>query len=169
MFRLIFILFAIFAISCKGKKDTAVSENPVEAEKTVDPRLQDSLWVTYERTPCFGTCPVFKFSMYSDGTARYEGKNFVDRMGSYEGRIPKDAFDRIFSTAERLGYYNLEKSYDNVMVTDLPACYTDIMGKDGKRKFVNNRYQGPAEIREIYTLLDEIMESIEWNRIENKQ
>jgi hypothetical protein len=63
----------------------------------------------------------------------------------------------------------MESTYDNVMVTDLPACYTDIIGEDGKRKFVNNRYHGPAELQELYKLLDEVILSIEWKRIENNK
>lgn len=162
----------VFLFACKGKKESAESNSTNETQSEVqqeDPRLMDSIWVTYERTPCFGTCPVFKFTMYRDGSAKYEGRNFTDLMGEYQGNYAANSIEKIFQQAEKIGYFQMESTYDNIMVTDLPACYTDIIGKDGKRKLVNNRYKGPAELQELYKILDEVILSIEWKRIENNK
>ena len=43
--------------------------------------------VTLERTPCFGYCPSYKVTLKSDGTIIYEGKKFVQMMGTYKGEV----------------------------------------------------------------------------------
>src|SRR5689334_10106440 len=43
--------------------------------------------ITFERTPCFGTCPVFKVSVSGSGAVRFDGVGNVDSVGTYTGRI----------------------------------------------------------------------------------
>ena len=41
-----------------------------------------SLVITLERTACFGTCPIYKLTVYGDGRVEYEGERFVTVTGS---------------------------------------------------------------------------------------
>ncbi|RKX65008.1 MAG: hypothetical protein DRP41_03740 [Thermodesulfobacteriota bacterium] len=38
-------------------------------------------YITLERTPCFGCCPVYKIKVYSSGLVEWEGIDFVDKGG----------------------------------------------------------------------------------------
>ena len=40
--------------------------------------------VTFETTPCFGSCPVFSLTLDADGHGVYEGKRFVKTKGRHE-------------------------------------------------------------------------------------
>jgi hypothetical protein len=55
--------------------------------------------VEFETTPCFGSCPVFKITVFSDDKGRYEGGRFVAQKGAHEfTATPKQLeafFDRI--------------------------------------------------------------------------
>jgi len=42
--------------------------------------------VTFETTPCFGSCPVFSLTVYADGRGVYEGGRFVRTKGRHEFR-----------------------------------------------------------------------------------
>ncbi len=36
-----------------------------------------SIFISFERGLCFGTCPVYRISLHGDGTVRYDGKDHV--------------------------------------------------------------------------------------------
>jgi hypothetical protein len=155
-----FALFALLFTSCGEKKGVAETESAL-------PTWQDGdIILTYERTPCFGRCPHFEFTVWGSGKCRYVGKNFVDRLGSFSGKIDVRELETIFSKAREIGYENFESVYDNRMVTDLPSVSTGIWLSDSLQT-VRNRYKGPQEIQTIYPLFDQLVESIEWNKLED--
>jgi hypothetical protein len=55
--------------------------------------------VSFETTPCFGSCPVFSLTLNADGTGVYEGGRFVKTKGRHEFTAPpaqtRAFFDRI--------------------------------------------------------------------------
>lgn len=42
--------------------------------------------ITYETSPCFGTCPVYRVTIQPDGTGVFEGKRFTKVVGVREFR-----------------------------------------------------------------------------------
>jgi hypothetical protein len=44
--------------------------------------------VTLERTPCFGTCPVYQVAISRSGMVRFVGKQHVTRQGAATAEIP---------------------------------------------------------------------------------
>lgn len=133
------------------------TEQPATAEaiEEEDTPVLDP-FVYYERTHCFGTCPVFVFTMNHDGTCFYEGRNFVDLIGTYSAEAPDALAGRIRDTAQRLNYFELDSLYDEPMVMDLPSVITRIEGKE-----VVLRINGP-DLSALHTLLDEAIEEMTW-------
>ena len=70
-----FLLFILVLFSCgSSKKNTETKVKEIKKE----------LVISLERTPCYGTCPIYKMEIFSDGSAFYHGERFVDRIGDYE-------------------------------------------------------------------------------------
>ena len=46
----------------------------------------------FQRTACYGTCPQYKISIYSDGLVMYDGVRFVDRIGCYSGFLNHQSY-----------------------------------------------------------------------------
>ena len=67
--------------------------------------------ITLERTPCFGTCPSYKLTIYDDGKVEYEGRDFVKRKGKAEGQITKAELEELIREFERIDYQNLADDY----------------------------------------------------------
>lgn len=154
-------LTLLFLGGC-GNQRSAV-EQPVLEEPTETATVQEPApaptdpWLYYERTACFGTCPVYKFTLNHDGSCTYEGINFVDRIGQYRGMVSDStAFSRIRSAAEQLDYFNLEESYDDSLVMDLPSTYTMLDGKP-----VLKRMGGP-NLKPLYDAIDAVIEEVNW-------
>lgn len=161
---LIISSLALLLFACKNSKQASealVEDITIEAaadtlslEAAVSPT--DTL-VYYRRTPCFGRCPSFELIVYRNRTARYDGQNFVNRIGKYTGKVSEENITVLMELAEDMGYFQLKDVYDNRFITDLPATITEI---DGKR--VMNRYEGP-DLSRLYNQLDTLIENTPWN------
>jgi hypothetical protein len=82
--------------------------------------------ITVERGPCHGTCPVYRFSVRSDGTGQFEGLRFTTAAGQHSFVVTPEAW-AAFRTA--LAPYRPEGSENIVeghtrcrqMATDHPS------------------------------------------------
>jgi hypothetical protein len=136
--------------------------NELEAEKLR--AMANDTVLFYHRGACFGMCPIFNLTVYADGHAIYEGRNFVDRIGLYQTKMDPAALQIITDKANSIGYFGLLDIYDNEHVTDLPSTITSIK-KDGVLKSVRNRYKGPAGLKGLYDVIDQQIEKQSWEKI----
>lgn len=134
---------------------------------TID-ELSDSLILKFQKTPCFGQCPTFVFLVYKSGYAEYIGERWVDLEGHFKGEVSKEKLSEVMKKAKEVGFYEMDNQYDNEYVTDLPSTITTLKGESGF-KVVANRYEGPELLYELEKLIDEVADSIEWEKIESKE
>lgn len=152
---LIFIITA-FTVSAQKGKDAS------EKDRRGGEQITE---VTLERTACFGTCPVYKITLRRDGTATYVGREFVERKGTYSGKIY--GFERLAQLIESRGYFNLKENY-TVNATDLPSTLTSVV-RAGRRKSVTNYGDtGPVELWGIETAIDGMVTNIKWQKVSDK-
>jgi len=120
--------------------------------------------ITLERTMCFGTCPVYKLTIYGDGTIAYEGKKHVKEQGNRTTRISEDKVRELISEFERIGYFKLRDSYVARGMTDMPSAITSIT--IGSRTKTVGHYYGdksaPKELKELEKMIDVISGSSRW-------
>lgn len=128
------------------------------AEKTEG---QDPL--RYEKTHCYGPCPVFQATWMEDGTATLqlirpflEGPMAVLEPGAYVGKWKTEAMEDITTQAKKLDYSNLDNIYDNPRVMDVPSVITSIGGHE-----VKNRFGGP-DLKPLYRSFDRLLETTQW-------
>lgn len=122
--------------------------------------------VVFERSPCFGACPVYKVTLRSDGSATYEGIRFVDRIGKFDGHFNDDQLSKLGAIADKLGFWNLKPEY-TIGITDQPSQdLTLVSGKETK-KVHEYGHTAPAELWALYTMVDGIVAGIkDWKKAE---
>lgn len=150
------VLLALFG--CKTKQ--------VESQSDTDPNgmiKSDTCIITFEKTPCFGHCPIFKLSIYESGYAVFRGVKNTEPIGYFQGQVTAAQIKRIEQIAHKIGFYEMEDVYDG-QVTDLPS--TIYMINISKKKDVLNRYQGPPELKQLGDALDSIIKSVSWKKLE---
>jgi acetamidase/formamidase len=128
--------------------------------------------ITMERGACFGTCPMYKVTLRSDGTVTFDGANFVKTKGTATGKITPEDFNKLVSEFEKLKFFSLDDTYEpgspacGPAATDLPYVRTSIQMK-GKTKSISH-YQGCLNSEVVRTLLnldrkiDEIAGTEKW-------
>ena len=119
--------------------------------------------ISLERTMCFGRCPVYKLTVYSDGKVEYEGKDFVKEKGARRSKISEKDFRKLMKKVEEIGFFEFKDRYDG-RITDLPTRITTVTKGDGS-KTVRNYYGGPESLSDLERLIDEVTNSAQWTGV----
>ena len=135
MNKLFLILFSVF-LSCGLIKKTDTSE--IE------------LIICLQRTACFGTCPIYKIEIYSDGSGTYTGTRFVENIGSSKFQLSKTAVKTILSEAETIGFANMKEEYSEP-ISDLPTTFIQI-----KDKKIKDYTGAPKTLKDLENLIDQL-------------
>jgi hypothetical protein len=147
------------AMGCKRMEPMAVDVLLVQREVMAQSSALDTL-AYYERTACFGFCPIFSCVFWNNGTVHYVGKNFVERIGSFQTNIDSTALHLIEQTAHDIQYFSLKPVYDGP-IHDVPAIITQLKFNDNQLRVIN-RYKGPKELNQLYQVLDTILANAKW-------
>ena len=139
---------------------TEVQDSTVVADMNTETK-GDSLFLYYEKTPCFGRCPIFKMTIYESGFATYDGINFVDNIGFHKATISNEKMGKIKDLLNAIGYFDLDDAYDNEHIMDIPARIIEAR-YSGKQKRILARYNVPEKLRDTMNELDKLFENTEW-------
>ena len=129
------ILFSVF-LSCGLIKKTDTSE--IE------------LIISLQRTACFGTCPIYKIEIYTDGSGTYTGTRFVENIGLTEFNLSEADLNLILSQAEAIGFANMEEEYSEP-ISDLPTTFIQIKGKR-----IRDYTGAPKKLKNLEKLIDQL-------------
>ncbi|HRF38748.1 MAG TPA: DUF6438 domain-containing protein, partial [Saprospiraceae bacterium] len=69
---------------------------------------------------CFGRCPVFTLTIYSNGVAAYKGERHTDKMGLYLKRLPKSELESLLLAFKKADLWQYPDVYRS-QFPDLPA------------------------------------------------
>ncbi len=120
--------------------------------------------VTLERTPCFGACPVYTVTIYTDGTVVYQGERFVDVTGEQTANIDPATVDQLVAGFEAAGYFDWNDDYTDMHISDLPTITTSVT-RDGETKQIV-RYAGddsaPLALPYLENWIDIVANTQQW-------
>lgn len=130
--------------------------------------IDSNLVVSMSRSPCFGKCQAYNFSVSSDGTAVYEGIAFVSKLGKHTAQVSKSEMNKFLSTFQLSSLQALSENYPTkgITVSDLPTTKTYIrLGKIGK--LITDNYDAPVVVLDLETRVQTFAESLNWKKTEN--
>ena len=118
-----------------------------------------------ERGPCFGPCPVYRFSIGRAGLVEYEGIANCARTGHHRGRVfnPLD-FARIAYLIERTDIPHLKRKY-SFPATDMDTVTIRIeYVSEAQEPLVFTDYgsAAPIELWALESALDGLLHNTEW-------
>jgi hypothetical protein len=116
--------------------------------------------ITLERTVCFGTCPEYKLTIFSDGRVEFQGTRFVKKVGKATGRISRARLHDLVMEFTNIYYFNLPDSFEPGQktcpqeATDMPSAITSLTWQ-GRSKTIRH-YHGcrGANTLELLTNLE---------------
>ena len=120
-----------------------------------------------ERTRCLAGCPAYTLVVQRNGKFRYEGSYGVDRIGQYTGTVSVGRLNQVLAFIDEANFAAFENSY-SAQFLDGPAVYTLVKDKAGPKVIENYAGTGPATLWAIEQLIDDLLETAEWNAKENE-
>jgi hypothetical protein len=124
-----------------------------------------------ERTACFGWCPIYKLTVYRDGSIEYEGEDYVKIKGKATGRIGADQLSALDDLFQKNGYLALHDKYTDYSVTDMPSVNTSY-SSGGQTKRIEH-YLGdehaPKELGAVEEGIDRIVHVEQWIGTEDER
>ncbi len=154
-----FLLIASMTVllSCKQSESTSdapTATTPTETATEVTP-VKEALFLSMERTPCFGQCPYYKITIMNTGKVVYDGIRFTEKKGLHTKTLSPNQLSQIQKRMEDIDIFSMDDKYDS-NITDVPAVALMIIYKT-KRKKIFHRYGGPKELSEFEKLIDSII------------
>ena len=123
--------------------------------------------VTLERGVCFGTCPAYSITIYTDGTVVYKGERFVAAEGTRTLTLEPEVVEKLVAEITALGYFEWADEYTEMTVTDLPTVITSVT-QNGETKQIT-RYAGdssaPLALPYIEAWIDIVTTSAQWTGV----
>jgi len=108
------------------------------------------LIISLQRTACFGTCPIYKIEIFSDGSGIYTGTRFVQNIGITKFSLSETQLNLILTQAEAIGFTNMQEEYSEP-ISDLPTTFIQIEDKKIKD------YTGaPKTLKNLENLIDQM-------------
>ena len=121
----------------------------------------------FTRTNCMGKCKYYTFTMYSNGSAEYEGKANVTRMGRFYAKMSQEQVAKIQSAASAANVMGLSDGYptNGKWVTDMPSVMIQYTEK-GATKRIRDNYDSPKALQDFEKQVDSLIESLDWHIVD---
>jgi hypothetical protein len=134
---------------------------------------QSSPVVTLKRMPCFGMCPAYQVSVFSDGTVEWYGNNFIGTIGEAKGKLPKQQLEGLIRAILDSGFLSLANAYKGCInaqgqlesMSDLPTTFLTF-SQHGVTKTTEDYMCAPDALRALETLVDKVLNTHQWRHDE---
>jgi hypothetical protein len=120
--------------------------------------------ITLERTACHGTCPVYLLTVSDNGTVVFDGREYVKTLGKTMSTIDKAKVAQLVFEFNKINYFSLKDSYQEVTITDQASAITSITtgGKSKTIKHYLGDLNAPSQLKDLENKIDEIVNSALW-------
>ena len=108
------------------------------------------LIISLQRTACFGTCPIYKIEIYTDGSGTYTGTRFVENIGVTKFNLSETQLNLILTKAEAIGFTSMKEEYSEP-ISDLPTTFIQI-----KDKKIRDYTGAPKTLKNLENLIDQL-------------
>ena len=122
----------------------------------------DIVEIVIAHTPCFGTCPVYRFVLRRSGPSVYEGGRFAAIQGRYEAVADSASMQTLAQLLLRRRFFEMDSILD--LVIDAPSIEITAVLNDSRQRTVT-AYRGSADFNEIAAAIDSIGARLPWRSV----
>ena len=126
--------------------------------------------VVLERSPCFGSCPVYTVAVSPDGEVTFDGRAHVRQLGQAEARISREQLNGLLNELDRAGFFTFADRYVQGepacgrYATDSPSVTTTVTYRGRTKKIVHDYGCGgaPGALMVLERRIDEVLGTGKW-------
>ena len=159
---ILILLLTTLLFSCKNAEKTTdntvvTTEKPVTTKPSKVPVvLKESLFLTMERTPCFGKCPTYKIMIFNTGDVIFEGFSNTKYIGKYKQQLTRQQLKEIQYMMNEIDITGMKDVYDSG-VTDYPSTILYLVSNNTHKKKILDRVDAPASLKQFEKLIDSLV------------
>lgn len=171
MTRRLALLFLPFVLGCTARPPASTADSSAApSPEVVATDSAAAPVITLERTPCFGTCPVFRLSIWKDGRVEFDGERFVTQVGKATASLAPAAVDSLLAELDAGGYFGFAERYEHgepacgLYATDSPSVLTSVSMR-GRTRSVRHDYgcsAAPPELGRLERRIEEVAGVKRW-------
>jgi len=150
------LAFSLALPACAQKK--MPRKNRAATAATVAPRQQEPVLV-YQRTPCYGRCPSYTASVFTDGRVEYDGQRYVPLVGKHTLSLPPATVAELVAEGKKIGFAQLKDRYAG-NTSDLPATIITLHPAGQPAKAVYASEDIPANLQAYIKYLNEHLDPL---------
>jgi hypothetical protein len=174
-----YLTFISLFIACNNKSkvilDQSINNNESPTPlprfvKTIPDSLNGMIADTllyFKRSPCFGQCSAYEFTVYTNGIVSYNGYSNTEPLGEHLGLLLESSWNEILSQARAINFFQFSNKYPEKMeefIADLPNTF--IMIKEGtERKMIMDNHSPPKELKLFEVKIDGILKSLSLKKV----
>ena len=118
------------------------------------------------KSPCYGTCPNYKMTVYKNGKIKYNGLRFTDMQGLHERKITPPEVADLTRMLERANLWEYNDEYNNG-IADAQMTRIKYYDEDGRSKTIESRGEMPSEqLSQINDHLMQFTRNGDWTLVE---
>jgi hypothetical protein len=126
------------------------------------PREKVSSLITFQKTACFGQCPVYTLEIFTDGNITFNGKKNIDKIGTYKKTISQAEVEGLISAFLNADFFNLNKEY-TAKKTDLPTTLISF-AYQGRMHWVKDYADAPQVLKNLEKMIEDIVKADGWEK-----
>lgn len=123
--------------------------------------------VELDRGTCFGQCPSFSMTIYTNGLIKYNGRKFTTKEGLHERTIPAGEVKSLRKLLDDANLWQYNDDYDR-NISDVQTIRLKYYDEDGRTKGI--RMRGATDEEALQTLvayLTEMSSTGTWTPVGN--
>ncbi len=131
------VLFSFLIISCKSAQS-----------------VQNKPLIFLQKTACYGTCPIYKATLYSNGKIVYKGDKFTPYIGEIETQLPEKDLMHLIDEYEKIQFGQYSSQYVNDKISDVPS--TIIQYKE--KQIIMRGFEVPPKLTALISKTEKMIE-----------
>ncbi|MFK5854770.1 MAG: DUF6438 domain-containing protein [Bacteroidota bacterium] len=118
--------------------------------------------IKFEKTSCFGSCPVYSLSIFENGLVILDGIKNIDYIGSFKKQLSRKEINEIIAKFNDANFFNFDDEYTS-RITDLPTTYISY-NYNGKHKKIKDYSGAPKKLKELEKIILQIVNEEGWEK-----
>ncbi len=120
--------------------------------------------IEFKKGPCFGTCPVYTFSVNGAGDAKFHGDQNVTKQGDWVRKLTPEETNALFDVFANSNFNAFDDQYVNPQLLDLPTTWVTFV-HENINKTIEDNIGAPQALKDLEALVEAIAETEEgWHQ-----
>jgi hypothetical protein len=120
--------------------------------------VEEVVSIQLSRGPCYGECPVYGLLLRPDGTLKFDGGEFVNRLGGWTAEFDRGRFVDLVNLLNEVKFSTFADEY-NSNFTDMSTEVILVTTDSGKKSVSQYGPSAPDGFRRVRDAMDKVMDS----------